>query len=58
MSFDTPCEVVGVMEVSDTTPVPFIVVRIKDDERKEKFLLKTGEGVSWEVTFFVLLKYS
>ena len=54
MSFDTPCEVVGVMEVSDTTPVPFIVVRIKDDERKEKFLLKTGEGVSWEVTFFVL----
>ena len=50
MSFDIPCEVVGMMEVPDSTHVPFIVVRMKGTERQEKFLLMTGEGVSWEVT--------
>ena len=50
MSFDTPCEVVGVNEAPDNTLVPFIVVRMRDADCKEKFLMQAGEGVTWEVT--------
>ena len=50
MSLDTPCEVVGVTEIQDGVLVPFIVVRMRNEAvGREKFLLKTGETVSWEV---------
>ena len=50
MSLDTPCEVVGVGEIKDGVLVPFIVVRMRNEAvGREKFLLKTGESVSWEV---------
>ena len=50
MSLDTPCEVVGVGEIKDGVLVPFIVVRMRNEaDGREKFLLKTGESVSWEV---------
>ena len=52
MSVEAPFEVVGVKDITDpTTTTPFIVVRIRNNaEGREKFLLKTGEGVSWEVS--------
>ena len=50
MSLDTPCEVVGVTDITDGVLVPFIVVRMRNEaDGREKFLLKTGESVSWEV---------
>ena len=50
MSLDTPCEVVGVTDIKDGVLVPFIVVRMRNEaDGREKFLLKTGETVSWEV---------
>ena len=50
MSLDTPCEVVGVSDIKDGALVPFIVVRMRNEAvGREKFLLKTGETVSWEV---------
>ena len=50
MSLDTPCEVVGVADIKDGVLVPFIVVRMRNEaDGREKFLLKTGETVSWEV---------
>jgi len=48
MSIDTPCEVLGLKEITEGTTVPFIVVRMRTEGSGEKFLLKTGEGVSWE----------
>ena len=55
MAFDSPCELVGVVEAPDGKPTPFILVRIKCAESKEKFLLKCGEGVSWEVGHFLFV---
>ena len=49
MAFDSPCELVGVGEAPEGKSVPFILVRIKCPESREKYLLKSGEGVSWEV---------
>ena len=53
MAFDSPCELVGVVEAHDGKPTPFILVRIKCAESKENFLLKCGEGVSWEVVYII-----
>ena len=55
MAFDSPCELVGVVEAPDGKQTPFILVRIKCAESKEKFLLKCGEGVSWEVGHFLFV---
>ena len=55
MAFDSSCELVGVVEAHDGKPTPFILVRIKCAESKEKFLLKCGEGVSWEVGHFLFV---
>ena len=50
MSLEAPCEVVGVTDIKDGVLVPFIVVRMRNEaDGREKFLLKTGESVSWEV---------
>ena len=50
MSLEAPCEVVGVTDIKDGALVPFIVVRMRNEaDGREKFLLKTGESVSWEV---------
>ena len=50
MSLDSPCEVVGVTDIQDGAMVPFIVVRMKNEAvGREKFLLKAGSTVSWEV---------
>ena len=35
-------------EISEGATVPFIVVRMRDQGCAEKYILKTGEGVSWE----------
>ena len=53
MAFDSPCELVGVVEATEGQPTPFILVRIKCAESKEKFLLNCGEGISWEVAFLI-----
>ena len=53
MAFDSPCELVGVVEAPEGKLTPFVLVRIKCAESKEKFLLKCGEGVSWEVEYFL-----
>ena len=49
LSFDSPCEIVGVLEAPEGKSVPFILIRIKTPDNREKYLLKSGEGVSWEV---------
>ena len=50
MSLDAPCEVLGVSDIQDGREAPFIVVRMRNEtDGREKFLLKTGESVSWEV---------
>ena len=50
MSLEAPCEVVGVTDIKDGALVPFIVVRMRNEaDGREKFLLKSGENVSWEV---------
>ena len=54
MAFDSPCEVVGVVEAPEGKPSPFILVRIKCAERKETFLLKCEEGISWYVMYVVI----
>ena len=36
-------------EISEGATVPFIVVRMRDQGCAEKYILKTGDGVSWEV---------
>ena len=51
LSFDSPCEVVGVSEAPEGKPVAFILVRVKTPDNREKYLLKSGEGVSWEVVY-------
>ena len=56
LSFDSPCEVVGVAEAPEGKPVPFILVRLKTPDNREKYLLKSGEGVSWEVVYLFLKK--
>lgn len=48
LSFDSPCEIAGVLEAPEGKPVPFILVRTKTSDSREKYLLKSGEGVSWE----------
>ena len=53
MSLEAPSEVVGLKEIKEPGAIaPFIVVRLRNggSDGREKFLLKTGEGVSWEVT--------
>ena len=47
MGFDSPCELVGVVEAPEGKPTPFVLVRIKCAESKEKFLLKCEEGISF-----------
>ena len=53
MAFASPCELVGVVEAPEGKLTPFVLVRIKCAESKEKFLLKCGEGVSWEVVYII-----
>ena len=58
MAFDSPCEVAGVLEAPEGSTVPFILVRIQGGQTdRDKYLLKAGEGVSWEVgsDIFLLL---
>ena len=55
MAFDSPCGLVGVVEAPEGKPTPFILARIKCAESKEKFLLKCGEGISWEVAYFLFV---
>ena len=52
MAFASPCEVIGLESVSDSVATPFIVVRTKIGEGQEKYILKTGEGVTWEVNLY------
>ena len=55
LSFDSPCEIAGVLEAPEGKPVPFILVRTKTSDSREKYLLKAGEGVSWEVVCLLLI---
>ena len=55
LSFDSPCEIAGVLEAPEGKPVPFILVRTKTSDSREKYLLKAGEGVSWEVACLLLI---
>ena len=41
----------NVQEVGEGCTMPFIVVRLRVGGSGEKYVLKTGEGVSWEVRF-------
>ena len=45
----TYMSVTFIQEIAEGATVPFIVVRMRTEGCGEKFLLKTGEGVSWEV---------
>ena len=54
LCFDSPCEIAGVSEAPEGKFVPFILVRIKTTDNREKYLLKSGEGISWEVVNFAL----
>ena len=45
----TYMSVTFIQEIAEGATVPFIVVRMRAEACGEKFLLKTGEGVSWEV---------
>ena len=47
-----PSEVIGVAEIADNTTVPFIVVRQRGEDYREKLVLKAGEGVSFKVNIF------
>ena len=42
-------EVIGVAEIADNTTVPFIVVRQRGEDYREKLVLKAGEGVRFKV---------
>ena len=57
MSLEAPFEVSGVKEIKDSTSAtPFIVVRMRNEtDGREKFLLKAGDGVSWEVRVLVAM---
>ena len=57
MSLEAPFEVSGVKEIKDSTSAtPFIVVRMRNEkDGREKFLLKAGDGVSWEVVVLVVM---
>ena len=57
LSFDSPCEIVGVLEAPEGKSVPFILVRTKTADNREKYLLKSGEGVSWEVSIKKIIHY-
>lgn len=57
MSLEAPFEVVGVKDIKDSTSTtPFIVVRMRNEtDGREKYLLKAGDGVSWEVKNVLIL---
>ena len=46
-------EVLGVSDIPDKQRVPFIVVRKRLPQCKEKFILKAGDGVCYKVNFTV-----